>query len=177
METEFLAAKDPGNYDGCRRAAVHRNHPTGVKPEGVLKFWGVYKLTVGVLAAAESLSGMLRSTDLPATSVWGAITLAASTGTVVVGSPFSGGGLTSPVAAAYDGNGNSWFANSGSLSEFAGGVALSPSGGFGNLNSPAGVAVDASGNVWTANAGDNSISIFVGLGSAVATPLAANVGP
>jgi hypothetical protein len=78
METEFLAAKDPGNYDGCRRAAVHRDHPTGVKPEGVLKFWGVYKLTVGVLAAAESLSGMLRSTDLPATSVWGAITLAAA---------------------------------------------------------------------------------------------------
>jgi streptogramin lyase len=110
-------------------------------------------------------------------SVNGAFTIATTTGTVVTGSPFSGGGLALPTAAAYDGNGNSWFTNNSSLSEFSGGVAVSPSAGFGSLNSPAGVAVDASGNVWTANSGDNSVSIFVGLGTAVATPLATNVGP
>jgi streptogramin lyase len=110
-------------------------------------------------------------------SVAGAFTIATTTGTVITGSPFSGGGLTLPTAASFDGNGNSWFANHGSLSEFSGGVPVSPSAGLGSLSSPAGVAVDASGNVWTANSGDNSVSIFIGLGTAVTTPLAATVGP
>ena len=54
------------------------NYPTGAQPEGVLNFWGVYKLTVGVLAAAESLLGMLRSVNPPETTIWGALTVAAS---------------------------------------------------------------------------------------------------
>ena len=86
-------------------------------------------------------------------------------------------GATLPVAVVYDGNGNAWFANTGSISEFSGATALSPATGLGSLNSPAGIAVDASGNIWTANSGDNSVSIFVGFGSAVATPIAVNVGP
>lgn len=53
-------------------------YPTSVKPEGVLNFWSIYKLTVGVLAAAESLLGMLRSVNSPETTVWGALTVAAS---------------------------------------------------------------------------------------------------
>jgi streptogramin lyase len=123
-------------------------------------------------SGAASLSG-----STTGSAVTGAFTIASTTGTVVVGSPFSGGGLALPTAAAYDGNGNSWFANTSSLSKFSGGVAASPNAGFGALSSPAGVAVDASGNVWTANSGDNSVSIFVGLGTAVTTPLAATVGP
>lgn len=43
-----------------------------------MKFWGGYKFLVGVLAAAESLLGMLRSVYLPETTVWGALTLAAA---------------------------------------------------------------------------------------------------
>lgn len=43
-----------------------------------MKFWGVYKVIVGVLAAAESLAGMLRSVNSPETSIWGALTLAAA---------------------------------------------------------------------------------------------------
>jgi hypothetical protein len=43
-----------------------------------LKFWGVYKLMVGVLAAAESLLGMLHSANAPEMSIWGALTLAAA---------------------------------------------------------------------------------------------------
>jgi streptogramin lyase len=124
--------------------------------------------SAGTVSLAGSTTG---------SSVSGAFTIATTTGTVIVGSPFSGGGLALPTATAFDGSGNSWFANNGSLSEFSGGVAVSPNGGFGSLNSPAGVAVDASGNVWTANSGDNSVSIFVGLGTAVTTPLAATVGP
>jgi len=43
-----------------------------------LRFWGVYKLMVGVLATAESLTGMLRSVNAPETSMWGAVTIAAA---------------------------------------------------------------------------------------------------
>ena len=124
--------------------------------------------TGGNVSLAGSTTGL---------TVTGAFTMASSTGIVTTESPFTGGGLSLPVAAAYDGNSNSWFANNGSLSEFSGGIGVSPSAGFGTLNSPSGVAVDASGNIWTANSGDNSVSIFVALGSAVPTPLAANVGP
>lgn len=110
-------------------------------------------------------------------AVAGAFTLATNTGTVVIGSPATGGGLTVPVAAAYDGSGNAWFANSGSLSEFSGLTGVSPAAGLGSLNSPAGVAVDTSGNVWTANSGDNSLSVFVGLATPVTTPIALSAGP
>ena len=43
-----------------------------------MRFWGVYKLMVGVLATAESLTGMLRSVNAPETSIWGAVTIAAA---------------------------------------------------------------------------------------------------
>ena len=43
-----------------------------------MSFWGVYKLTVGVLAAAESLTSVLRSADPRETSVWGVVTIAAA---------------------------------------------------------------------------------------------------
>jgi len=54
------------------------DYPTETVPEGTLKFWGVYKLTVGSLAAAETVAGMLRTAYPPETSIWGAFTLAAS---------------------------------------------------------------------------------------------------
>lgn len=43
-----------------------------------MKFWGVYKLMVGVLAAAESLLGILRSANPPELSIWGPLTIGAS---------------------------------------------------------------------------------------------------
>jgi hypothetical protein len=48
------------------------------KTEEGLKFWGVYKLMVGVLAAAESLLGILRSANPPEMSIWGPLTIAAA---------------------------------------------------------------------------------------------------
>jgi hypothetical protein len=46
--------------------------------ENVLKFWGMYKLLVGVLAATESLLGMLRGFNGAGRGVWGPLTVAAA---------------------------------------------------------------------------------------------------
>jgi streptogramin lyase len=133
---------------------------------------------LGATSVAVSAGGNISlagSTTGPA--VVGAFTLATNAGAVNSGSPVSGGGLTLPVAVAYDGSGTAWFANSSSISAFSGTSAVSGSAGFGVLSSPSGIAVDASGSVWTANSGDNSISVFIGLAAPVLTPVAANVGP
>ena len=124
--------------------------------------------TTGNVALAGTTTG---------NAVSGAFMLATNTGTVNAASPVLGGGLTVPTAVAYDGGGNAWFANSASISEFSGSTAISPSAGYGTVSSPAGIAVDSSGNIWTTNSGDNSVSVFVGLGTPIVTPLAANVGP
>lgn len=44
----------------------------------VLTFWGVYKLMVGILAAAESVVGIARSANPPGLNGWGLLTIAAS---------------------------------------------------------------------------------------------------
>jgi secreted PhoX family phosphatase len=91
--------------------------------------------------------------------------------------PVNGGGISLPTAVAFDGAGHTWIANTTGISSFNGTAAVSPASGYGSLNSPSGIAIDASGNVWTANTGSNSLSIFVGLATPVATPIAVNVGP
>jgi hypothetical protein len=48
------------------------------KLESVLRFWGMYKLLVGVLAATESLLGMLRGFNGVERGVWGPLTVAAA---------------------------------------------------------------------------------------------------
>jgi sugar lactone lactonase YvrE len=105
-----------------------------------------------------------------------AVTLLAADGTAAA--PYTGGGLTLPAAIAMDGAGVAWVANNvagGGLTQIVPGTSAARA--LGNLNAPAGVAVDASGNVWTANSGDNSVSKFVGIASAVVTPIASTVGP
>ena len=99
-------------------------------------------------------------------------------------SEFSSGGVpppSSPLASASvtaggvasDGT-SIWAANasvSGGLGQFVYGTSSGsdPAGGYGSLNTPIGVAVD--------NSGSNILSKFIGLATAVTTPLAANVGP
>lgn len=132
----------------------------------------------GATAVAVSNAGNIAvAGSIAGASLTGAfgLTTPASSGTL--STPVAGGGLTFPTAVAYDGAGTTWFANLNTISAFSGTTAISSDAGIGTVNSPAAIAVDASGNVWTANSGDNSISIFVGLGSPVLTPLAANVGP
>jgi len=43
-----------------------------------LRFWGVYKLVVGILACIESLLGILRSGTGPAMNPWGPVTVGAA---------------------------------------------------------------------------------------------------
>ena len=132
----------------------------------------------GASAIAVSNSGAIAEAGtITGITLTGAYTLASNTGAVNSASPVSGGGLTLPVAVAFDGAGTAWFANSNSISSFVGASPDSGSTGLGALNSPGGIAVDASGNLWTANTGDNSVTIFIGLATPVVTPLAANVGP
>jgi streptogramin lyase len=114
-------------------------------------------------------------------AVAGAVSQFSSTGTAASGSPFSGGGLLYASGVATSGT-TAWVVNkkSGSgLTQIVAGQTLpsSPASGFGSLNAPAAVAVDASGDVWTANSGDSTVSQFIGLTTAVTTPIAANVGP
>jgi streptogramin lyase len=132
----------------------------------------------GATSVAISSSGNIAlagSTTGPAVS--GAFTLATTAGAVNAASPAVGGGLTLPVAVAYDSAGTAWFANASSISAFSGTSPDYSSTGLGALSNPNGLAIDASGNIWTANTGDNSVSVFVGLAGPVVTPLAANVGP
>ena len=131
----------------------------------------------GATGVAVSGSTVAMSGSTTGSAVAGAFTLASNTGAVNAASPVAGGGLAIPAAVAFDGSGKAWFANPTSISAFAGATAISPATGFNGLAGPAGIAVDASGNVWTANAGDNSVSIFVGLATPVATPLAVVAGP
>jgi hypothetical protein len=78
-----------------------------------------------------------------------------NSGSLVSGSPHSGGGLDYPSAIAIDGAGNLWISNfrNSDITEFSStGVALSPTLGFyDGLSSgqSGGITVDASGNVWT----------------------------
>ena len=46
--------------------------------ENFLKFWGAYKLLVGMVAASESFLGMMRTINGSQESMWGPVTLAAA---------------------------------------------------------------------------------------------------
>jgi streptogramin lyase len=101
------------------------------------------------------------------------------------------GGLFSPSGVAIDGAGNAWVTNTvstvpapgggteqGSLSEFSNaGAAVTSSNGYvsDTLESPQSVAVDGSGNVWLRNSGTSSVTVFVGAGVPVVTPLSLGV--
>ena len=127
--------------------------------------------------AISPTSALTMAGSTTGAAVAGAFTLGSTSGGVNVASPIAGGGLTLPTSVAYDAAGTAWFANTTSISAFAGTTAITPATGFGTLNAPQGIAVDGSGNVWTVNAGDNSVSIFIGQAAPTATPLAAIVGP
>ena len=132
---------------------------------------------LGATAVATSGTGFAMAGSTTGAAVTGAFAYGSTAGTSGPASPIVGGGLTLPVAVAYDGAGTAWFANTASISAFNGTSPLAPATGFGSLSAPQGIAIDASGNVWTTNSGDNSVSIFVGLATPVGTPLAVNVGP
>jgi len=129
---------------------------------------GIAVSSAGNLAMAGSTTGA---------TLTGAFTLGTTAGTVNAESPVTGSGLVLLMAVAYDGAGVAWFASTSSVPAFKGATAVSPAAGYGAVNQPQGIGIDGSGNVWTTNTGDNSISVFVGIATPIAVPLAMNVGP
>jgi hypothetical protein len=115
-----------------------------------------------------------------------------SSGGVVTGSPFSGGGVDAPFGIAVDGGNNIWVADAAAygVSEFSNaGNAISPGYGFiGTVESPTtaamvfpeALAIDEAGNVWVANYGYTgspavaaSITELVGAATPTLTPIEA----
>jgi hypothetical protein len=104
-----------------------------------------------------------------------------SAGTALSGSPYSGGGLSTPQQLAVDGAGQIWIVNSGnnSLSVFTNsGTPLSPattgyiSGvtGSGAYSNPTSVSIDISGNVWVSNGTNNTVVELLGAAAPTAPP-------
>jgi hypothetical protein len=94
--------------------------------------------------------------------------VATNTSTIIgaAGSPFSGGGLLSPISSIFGGS--------------PAGAPVSPSVGFAHSFSGAqSVAIDASGNVWVGNAGTAAPASFIteiiGAAGPTITPIAANL--
>jgi streptogramin lyase len=123
-----------------------------------------------------------------ADNVWSAnfyansVGLVSSSGTVLSGGGYTGGGMNAPRGIAVDGNGNAWVASErgSSLAEFssasssAHGNLLSPGGGWGpdaQLLEPYSLAIDAAGNIWVSNYGNNTLTEFIGMAVPVKTPL------
>jgi hypothetical protein len=103
-------------------------------------------------------------------------------GVGLVKTSFTGGGLSTPVGVALDGNASVFVANSDSsdsISKFTtSGTALSPSTGYtsGLTGSSIGhknLAIDGSGDVWLANTLANSVTEVIGVAAPVVTPLSA----
>jgi len=97
------------------------------------------------------------------------------TGVPLTGSPFTGGGLDTPIAIAIDASGNAWITNQGgnySLSEFSStGTPISSSSGYtgGGLDVPLGIAIDASDDVWVGNVSGARLSEFNSSGTPIST--------
>jgi hypothetical protein len=128
---------------------------------------GVRLKLEGVTAASDYLTRTM--SEQKGGRFGGSVTLLRPDGTQYPGSPFMGGGLPGPWAAAVDGNDNVWISNFASPSspivQLCGlhtencprgmktGDQISPPGGYvgGGLQMQTDIAVDPAGNVWAIN--------------------------
>lgn len=108
--------------------------------------------------------------------------LVSSSGHVLSGAGYTGGGIKHPQGIAVDGAGTAWvtnYRNSGisalsSANSSTPGALLSPAAGLGSgaaLLEAFSLGIDAAGNIWVSNFGSNTLTEFVGLAVPVKTPL------
>jgi hypothetical protein len=139
---------------------------------GLLGMWHLIDMGVrlklkGVTAASDYLTKTM--SEQKGGAEGGSVVLLRPDGTPYPGSPFIGGGLPGPWAAAVDGNDNVWISNfampSSPIVELCGartencppgmktGDQISPPGGYvgGGLQMQTDIAVDPAGNVWAIN--------------------------
>jgi streptogramin lyase len=97
-----------------------------------------------------------------------------SSGKVLSGSGYSGGGIASAAGIAIDTTGNVWVADetysSPRISEFSStGAAITSSSGYtgGGIDHSNGVVVDPEGNIWAENSGDTTLSKLTNSGTPV----------
>ena len=127
--------------------------------------FGVHFKLEGVTSAADYLTKTMSEQKGGS----GSVTLLRPDGTQFPGSPFTGGGLPGPWAAAVDGNDNVWISNfampSSPIVQLCGvrtencppgmktGDQISPPGGYvgGGLQLQTDIGVDPAGNVWAMN--------------------------
>ena len=166
------------------------NFKTGINNSGLAidsqgNVWVTNRFGNGLLSKAHlldmgvrlKLSGVTRASDYLTTIMskqkggahGGSVTLLRPDGTQFPGSPFKGGGLPGPWAAAVDGNDNVWISNfampSSPIVELCGartencppgmktGDQISPPGGYvgGGLQMQVDIDIDPAGNVWVTN--------------------------
>jgi hypothetical protein len=129
---------------------------------------GIRLKLAGVAAASDYLTKQM-SEQQGGTLNAGSVTLLRPDGRPYPGSPFTGGGLPGPWAAAVDGNDNVWISNfaaaNSPIVQLCGartencppgmktGDQISPPGGYvgGGLQMQTDIAVDPAGNVWAMN--------------------------
>jgi hypothetical protein len=101
-----------------------------------------------------------------------------STGSLLSGNGFSGGGLSAPVWLAFDTNGNSWISNTDTttISEFSDSGAANSHSPYSGVNAPEGIAVSPSGEVWVANNGGGDLIEFSSSGSVLFTSTTSSGG-
>ncbi len=99
-----------------------------------------------------------------------------STGSLLSGEGFAGGGLNGPIGLAFDTNGNSWISNTGytapygtSISEFSDSGTANSHSPFSGLNKPSGISVSPSGDIWVANNGSGNVIELSSSGSVLFT--------
>ncbi|HEY2117604.1 MAG TPA: hypothetical protein VGH37_00330 [Candidatus Acidoferrum sp.] len=128
---------------------------------------GVRLKLYGVEAASDYLTRTM--SEQKGGAKGGSVTLLRPDGSPYAGSPFTGGGLPGPWAAAVDGNDNVWISNfaapNSPIVQLCGvrtencppgmktGDQISPPGGYvgGGLQMQTDIAVDPAGNVWAIN--------------------------
>jgi hypothetical protein len=94
------------------------------------------------------------------------------TGAAVTNTPYTGGGVSNPLALAVDGLGQVWIVNADcSLSALTNaGIALTPETGYtgAGTGTAGGMAIDLSGDVWISNSTGDTVTEFIGVAAPVA---------